>query len=87
MQDMSESVRMGGSCVMPIVSQEMLNSNLCYLDVISVENVNGCFWKVGPVNCPHCQNQRIRRDDLSVTSDDQLKTQIIHHPNEPVDRK
>lgn len=64
----------------------MLNSNLGYLDMIGVENVDSCWWKVDPINSPHCKDQRIRRDDLTVTSDNQLNTQIIDQPNQPVKR-
>lgn len=77
------SVRIGGSCMKPICSHVLY---LSYLNIIRAENVNRCCWKVVPVNCPHCQNQRIRRDDLTVTSDNQLKTQLIYCPNQPVSR-
>lgn len=58
-----------------------------YFDIICVENVDRCCRKVGPINCPHCQNQRIRGGNLAVTNDNQFKTNLIYQPNQPASRR
>lgn len=60
--------------------------NLSYLDIISIEDINSCWWKLCPINSPYCQNQRIRRDNRTVTSNRQLSTQLVDNSNEPNNR-
>ncbi len=79
----NESLCVGGFCMRP----EMQNSNLGYLVVISVENINKCFWETCPINFCHRQNQRIRRDELQVISNNQFQTQIINYLNQSVKEK
>lgn len=61
--------------------------NFGYLNIVGVEDVDRGCWKVGPIHCFDCQNQQIWRDDCSVISDSQFKTQDIHQSNEPIGGK